>query len=69
MLDSNPNTSVEVEEGIPTTERASYASSSSFQDEDKLSEEHHVEVEAADVNDTKDNGIGRWPAIAMVINL
>lgn len=63
MLDSDADTSplLKLEEGsISTTGKTASTYSSSFQDEDVSSEDEHH---------SKDNGIGRWGAIAMVINL
>ena len=71
MLDSDADTSplLKLEEGsISTTGKTASTYSSSFQDEDVSSEDEHHSTNLID-DETKDNGIGRWGAIAMVINL
>ena len=71
MLASDADTSplLKLEEGsISTTGKTTSTYSSSFQDEDVSSEDEHHSTNLID-DETKDNGIGRWGAIAMVINL
>ena len=71
MLDSDADTSPLLKlEGrsISTTGKTASTYSSSFQDEDVSSEDEHHSTNLID-DETKDNGIGRWGAIAMVINL
>ena len=70
MLDSDANTSplLKLEEGISTTEKTASSYSSSVQDEDVSSEDEQHLTNLID-DETKNNGIGRWGAIAMVINL
>lgn len=74
MIDSDVNTSpllIKAEDEISTAKTtASYSNSSSFiqeEDQDEVSSGEQLSTNSLD--DTEDNGIGRWGAIAMVINL